>query len=70
MTAQPILIQDGDDVRKATKEEIAELQQFQKDAQEIEAAHQSEQEAKAKARASALAKLEKLGLTAAEIEAL
>jgi hypothetical protein len=70
MATQPILIQDGENVREATAEEILELEQFQKDAQEIESAHQAEAEAKAKARASALAKLADLGLTAEEIAAL
>jgi hypothetical protein len=49
--------------REFTAEEI---QQFE----ESVSANQAEQESKAKARASALAKLKKLGLTAAEIEAL
>jgi hypothetical protein len=70
MTTQPILIQDGDDVREATPKEMLELEQFQNDAQEIESAHQSDQQAKATARASALAKLADLGLTAEEVAAL
>jgi hypothetical protein len=46
-----------------------ELDQRQLDQAEV-AAQQSEADAKAAARKSALAKLKKLGLTAAEIEAL
>ena len=61
-----ILIQDGDEVREATAQEIAELADFQSDFAEIEAKHQ----AKLEARASALAKLADLGLTAEEIAAL
>lgn len=66
MTKQTILIQDGDEVREATAQEIAELTEFQNDFQEIEAQHQ----AKLAARASALAKLAELGLTEEEVAAL
>jgi hypothetical protein len=52
--------------RDMTADELAELALLQAQEQ----AWQAEQEAKATARASALAKLKKLGLTAAEIEAL
>lgn len=52
--------------RKLTDKEIADLESAQIESQ----TRQIEQEAKAKARASALAKLKKLGLTDKEIAAL
>lgn len=52
--------------RKLTDEEIADLESARIESQ----TRQIEQEAKAKARASALAKLKKLGLTDKEIAAL
>jgi hypothetical protein len=65
-----IYVQIGDKKRKATAEEIA---QFEKDAAEAEEAKrliEAEQQAKEAAKASAMAKLKKLGLTDEEIEAL
>ena len=53
-------------VRPLTENELADLEAMQSEIQQ----HQAQLEAKAKARLSALAKLKKLGLTAAEIEAL
>jgi hypothetical protein len=52
--------------RELTDEELSDLQQVQSYSTE----RQLEQEAKAKARVSALAKLKKLGLTDKEIAAL
>jgi hypothetical protein len=52
--------------RELTEDEIAERETLQAEAE----AHQVEKEATAKARASALAKLKKLGLTDKEIAAL
>ena len=66
MPEQIIYIQDGENEREATPEEIAELANFQSDFAEIEAQHQ----AKLTARASALAKLADLGLTEEEVAAL
>jgi hypothetical protein len=60
------LIQIGDDVREMTD---AEYEQWQIDNAEI-ATRQAEADAKVAARASALAKLADLGLTAEEIAAL
>jgi DNA-binding NarL/FixJ family response regulator len=66
MSEQIIYIQDGENTREATAEEVAELKGFQEDAQKIEAEHQ----AKLAARQSALAKLAALGLTEEEVGAL
>ena len=63
---ETIKIQIDDLVREATAEEISELEIVQSEATALHAA----QEAKATARASALAKLAELGLTADEIAAL
>jgi hypothetical protein len=60
------LIQIGDQVREMNDDEFA---QWQIDNAEI-ATRQAEADAKSSARASALAKLADLGLTAEEIEAL
>ena len=63
-------VQDNNERRQATQEEIeAFLQQIVKDQAEAEA-RQAEQEAKVAARESALAKLAALGLTADEVAAL
>ena len=66
MPEQIIYIQDGDNIREATSEEIVELADFQSDFAEIESQHQ----AKLAARASALAKLADLGLTEEEVAAV
>jgi ribosomal protein L9 len=66
MTNQTIKIQIDDLVREATAEEIAEIEA----SQASQAAAQADKEAMATARASALAKLAELGLTADEIAAL
>lgn len=64
LTALEVNALTGEEViRELTADEIAERK-------EIEDAIKSEQEAKASAKASALAKLAKLGLTQAEIDAL
>lgn len=52
--------------RALTSEEVANLKTLQKETKAIE----TQEKAKAEARASALAKLETLGLTAEEIAAL
>ncbi len=67
-TAKPetIKIQIDDLVREATAEEIAQIELRKAEALAIDAAI----EAKVTARASALAKLAELGLTADEIAAL
>jgi hypothetical protein len=52
--------------RDLSAEELADLESLKVESE----ARQAEQDAKIKARLSALAKLKKLGLTAAEIEAL
>ncbi len=59
-------VQIDDLVREATEEEIAEIQAHHAEA----AVFQAAQEAKAAARASALAKLAELNLTEEEIAAL
>lgn len=69
-TKQTIVISNGETgeiiEREMTADEIADYDEMQTVYAELETANQ----AKEKARASALAKLKKLGLTAAEIEAL
>jgi hypothetical protein len=64
--SETIKIQIGDLVREATAEEIAELETLRANSISLEAAI----EAQTTARASALAKLAELGLTADEIAAL
>lgn len=59
-------IQIDDLVREMTDEEYAQYQAQQQESLDLQAA----QEAKAQARASALAKLSAIGLTQEEIEAL
>jgi hypothetical protein len=68
--SQTIYIQEDDKKRKATAEEIA---QFEKDRAEYEAQQrliEAEQTKKDADRASAMAKLSKLGLTDDEIASL
>lgn len=69
--SNPILkivnVQTGEEIERPMT--AAEYKQFQKE-QELEAAQQTEAEAKAAARQSALEKLAALGLTESEIQAL
>lgn len=53
-----------------TEEELAEREQWAIEAAEREAAEEAKAEAKAEAKLAALAKLEALGLTEAEVAAL
>jgi Holliday junction resolvasome RuvABC DNA-binding subunit len=68
--SETIYIHDNGKKRKATAEEIAQLEKDQVEAVEREKLFEAEQTAKAEARESAMAKLKKLGLTDDEIAAL
>jgi hypothetical protein len=65
-----IYIQDANKKRKATEEEIAQIEQSQAEAQEQARLIEAETTAKAQAKESAMAKLRKLGLTDDEIAGL
>jgi len=65
-----IYVQIGDKKREANAKEIAQIEKDRAEYEAQAAATEAEFEAKAAARASALAKLDKLGLTEAEINAL
>jgi hypothetical protein len=67
---ETIYLQDGDKRRKATSEEIAQIEKDQTEALERQRLLEAETTAKAEARESAMAKLKKLGLTDDEIAAL
>jgi hypothetical protein len=67
---ETIYLQDGDKRRKATSEEIAQIEKDQTEALERQRLLEAEQQAKEAARQSAMDKLKKLGLTDEEISAL
>jgi len=68
--SENIYIQIGDKKRKATPEEIAQIEKDQAEALEAQRLIEAEQQAKEEAKASAMAKLATLGLTDEEISAL
>jgi predicted DNA binding protein len=70
MMSEIIYISDNGKKRKATAEEIAQFEKDQAEALEAQKLFEAEQQAKEAARASAMDKLKKLGLTDEEIEAL
>jgi hypothetical protein len=68
--SETIYIQDNDKKRKATAEEIAQFEKDQAEAAERKKLFEAEQTKKDADRASAMAKLSKLGLTDDEIASL
>jgi hypothetical protein len=68
--SEVIYIMDNGEKRKATPEELAQLQKDIAEAEKVEALKLAEKQSKEAARESALAKLAALGLTEAEIAAL
>ena len=69
-TANKVLIQVGEDTIELTGDELKAFEADRQATQEIASAQETEADAKAAARESALAKLADLGLTAEEIAAL
>jgi hypothetical protein len=65
-----IYVQINDKKRKATAEEIEQIEKDQAEAQEAKRLIEAETTAKAQAKESAMAKLRKLGLTDDEIAGL
>jgi hypothetical protein len=65
-----IYVQDNNKKRKATAEEIAQIEKDQAEYEAQQRLIEAETTAKAEARESALAKLADLGLTAEEIASL
>jgi hypothetical protein len=70
MATESIFIGIDDERIELTGKDLTDFLADQNDQLEQIAAQEAELQARTKARASALAKLKKLGLTAAEIEAL
>jgi predicted DNA binding protein len=70
MMNEIIYVQENGKKRKATAEEIAQFEKDAAEALEAQRLFEAEQQAKEAARASAMDKLKKLGLTDEEIEAL
>jgi hypothetical protein len=68
--SETIYINEDGKKRKATNEEIAQIEQAQAEAQEAQRLIEAEQQAKEAAKASAMNKLSSLGLTDEEISAL
>jgi hypothetical protein len=68
--SESIYIQDANKKRKATEEEIAQIEQSQAEALESQRLIEAETTKKEADRASAMAKLSKLGLTDDEIASL
>jgi hypothetical protein len=68
--SETIYIQDAEKKRKATAEEIAQIEKDQAEALEAQRLIEAEQTAKAEARESAMAKLAALGLNEEEVNAI
>jgi Holliday junction resolvasome RuvABC DNA-binding subunit len=68
--SEAIYVHDSGKKRKATAEEIAQIEKDQAEALEAQKLFEAEQTAKAEARESAMAKLAALGLSDEEIQAI
>jgi hypothetical protein len=68
--SENVYVQIGDKKRKATAEEISQMEKDRAEAVEQERLIEAETTAKAQAKESAMAKLRKLGLTDDEIAGL
>jgi hypothetical protein len=67
---ETVYLQIGDKKRKATAEEIAQIEKDQAEFAEQARLIEAEQTAKAEAKASAMAKLAALGLSDEEVQAI
>ena len=68
--SEVLYIQDAEKKRKATAEEIAQIEKDKAEALEAQRLIEAEQQAKDEAKASAMAKLTALGLNEEEVTAL
>jgi hypothetical protein len=68
--SETIYVQDNGKKRKATAEEIAQIEKYQAEYEAQQRLIEAETTAKAQAKESAMAKLRKLGLTDDEIAGL
>ena len=68
--SETIYVQDNGKKRKATAEEIAQIEKYQAEYEAQQRLIEAEQTAKAEAKASAMAKLAALGLSEEEVQAI